>query len=177
MSEKGTQRLASSTPLMHMQVACHCCPSACNWPGLPPVTQYYSLNMTFLLHHIYRSSNRALARPFKESDLSSRARSRHCLSGKLCFTVRVSSACACAGSNNGLQKNFQVIEEVLNSFEPVTKAGSGAGPSKQARACPLGNARQQLVACVFLDLRGRTSFHLIDVPEELAYLLCRQLAA
>ena len=89
------------------------------------------------------------------------------------FTGRVSCACPCAGSNNGLQKNFQVIEEVLNSFEPVTKAGSGAGPSKQARTYPPGNARQQLVARVFLDLRCRTTFHFIDVPEEQAYLLCR----
>lgn len=64
------------------------------------------------------------------------------------YAGRVSTARACAGSNNGLQKNFQVIEEVLNSFEPVTKAGSGAGPSKQARVCPLGNAKQQLVAGV-----------------------------
>lgn len=86
---------------------------------------------------------------------------------------RFSSACACAGSNNGLQKNFQVLEEVLNGFEPVTKAASGAGPSKQARACPLGTARQQLVACDFLGLRGRTSVHFIDVTGELAYLLWR----
>ena len=93
------------------------------------------------------------------------------------FTGRVSRACACAGSNNGLQKNFQVIEEVLNSFEPVAKAGSGAGALKQARASPLANARQQLVARVFLDLRGRRTFHFIDVPEELACLLCRQLTA